>query len=266
VTDPRWQFERGDDCIITTAIHAGHELRPDVRAAMKLADADRLREEDPFTDAWTHCAKNSVVVNTSRFEMDLNRPRETAVYRQPSDAWGLEVWHTEPSDEIVAASLAAYDQFYEELGALCDQVLESHGRFVLLDLHSYNHRRGGPNGAVDDPELNPEINLGTESIDRAAWGDVVDVFAAALARIPYDDDSLDIRENVKFKGGAMTRWINARYGDRGCSIAVEMKKIFMNEWTGIPEEGAIESFAGIISSAADEVRNVLNPTEAAPAA
>src|SRR5690349_21074370 len=42
---PWWTVQRGGGPIVATAIHDGHGLRPDVAAAMKLPDADRLREE-----------------------------------------------------------------------------------------------------------------------------------------------------------------------------------------------------------------------------
>lgn len=220
---------------------------------MKLPEADRLREEDPFTDNWVDAAANTVVVHRSRFELDLNRPREKAVYVVPEDAWGLEVWQSEPPDEMVAESLAIYDDFYRELGDLCDQIVEKHGRLVVLDLHSYNHRRGGPSAPVDDPELNPEINLGTDTI-APSWDRVVEAFSKTMSELPFDDDVLDVRANVKFKGGQMTRWVNERYGDQGCSIAVEMKKIYMDEWTGELDEDVSIAIGRIIEAAAESVR------------
>lgn len=251
-----WTIETGRDPIIATAIHAGHELRANVADLMKLPEADRLREEDPFTDHWVDAAANSIVVHRSRFEFDLNRPREKAVYIAPEDAWGLDIWKSTPQDEIVEESLGIYDAFYDQLGELCDQIVETHGHVVVLDLHSYNHRRGGPNGPVDDPELNPEVNLGTESVDPS-WAPVVDAFAATMGELPFDDDVLDVRANVKFKGGNMSRWVNGRYGERGCSIAVEMKKMYMDEWSG-ELDGEISVVIGnIINSAADSVRAVL---------
>lgn len=36
--------------LIATAIHTGHELRPETVALMVLDEADRLREEDPLPD------------------------------------------------------------------------------------------------------------------------------------------------------------------------------------------------------------------------
>ena len=34
----------------------------------------------------------TVSVTRSRFEADLNRPRDRAVYLTPADAWGHQVW------------------------------------------------------------------------------------------------------------------------------------------------------------------------------
>ncbi len=223
---------------------------------MKLSEEDRLREEDPFTDLWVKFAPNSIVVDRSRFEVDLNRPREGAVYIQPSDAWGLDIWNSPPSDDMKERSLGMFDRFYDEMGQLCDELVETHGHVLVLDIHSYNHRRKGPDAAVDDPALNPEINLGTESI-HSAWRPLVDSFAGTMRELPFYDASLDVRENVKFKGGQLTRWVNERYGERGLSIAVEMKKIYMDEWSGILDEGITVTIGEILRAATDEARKSL---------
>lgn len=250
---PEWRVTRGNDPIVVTAIHAGHELRPEVSALMKLTSEDQLREEDPFTDNWVGIAQNSIVVDRSRFELDLNRPRDRAVYLQPDDAWGLEVWSSPPPPDLHQRSLDIYDRFYEELGSICDDVVSTHGHVLVLDLHSYNHRRSGPDGPVDDPELNPEINLGTESID-ATWEPVLSSFKETMSELPFFDGALDVRENVKFKGGQMTKWINERYGARGLSIAIEMKKIFMDEWTGVLDEAIAATIGRTLEAAAESAR------------
>jgi N-formylglutamate amidohydrolase len=248
----------GDDPIIATSIHAGHGLRPELEVLTKLSEADRLREEDPYTDRWIGVAENSIAVDVSRFEVDLNRPREKAIYVRPEDAWGLDLWQSEPSADVVDRSLELYDQFYLELGRLCDEVIQNHGRVIVLDIHSYNHRRKGADAAVDDPELNPEINLGTESI-KPSWTPVVSAFSETMSEIPFYDAALDVRTNVKFKGGNMSRWINDRYNDDGCSIAVEMKKIFMDEWSGVLDEGMSSAIGNILTAAAESARSALTP-------
>src|SRR5690606_22802921 len=99
-----------------------------------------------------------VVVHRSRFEVDLNRPRDEAVYTSPDTAWGLDVWGGDtPSDATVARSLALYDDFYATMTTLMDD-LARRGSFLVLDLHSYNHRRDGAGAPPAPAAENPEVN------------------------------------------------------------------------------------------------------------
>ncbi|HUF30259.1 MAG TPA: N-formylglutamate amidohydrolase, partial [Gemmatimonadaceae bacterium] len=224
--------------IVATAIHAGHALRAEVAGLLALDAAERRREEDPFTDLWTTVAPTRVVGTHSRFEVDLNRPRDGAVYRTPDEAWGLSVWREPLPDGVVKRSLAGYDAFYGEIGALLDEVHARFGVFAVLDLHSYNHRRDGPAAAPGAREANPEVNIGTSILDRDRFGRSLENFADAL-RDPVEGEALDVREDVKFRGGHFSRWILARYPGDACALAIEFKKTFMDEWTGEPDEARI---------------------------
>jgi N-formylglutamate amidohydrolase len=212
--------------VLASAIHAGHDVRDGLRSYLALDDAARLREEDPYTAEWTACAPTRIVVHRSRFEVDVNRPRDSAVYLTPAEAWGLDVWREALPGEMVATSLRHYDDFYAKVAQILDGIVERHGGFVLLDLHSYNHRRGGADAAADDPEANPEVNLGTGTLDRVRFARVVDTFVADLAEAGFD-----VQENVKFRGGNLAAWIHERY-PTGCVLAIEFKKTWMDEWTG----------------------------------
>ena len=65
---------------------------------------------------------------------------------------------------------------------LLAEKIRAHGSVVVYDLHSYNHRRAGPDGPPADPVQNPDVNLGTGSLDRDRWGPLVDRFMADLKR------------------------------------------------------------------------------------
>jgi len=214
------------------ANHNGHELRSEVAALSALDKASRLREEDPFTGEWAEVVPTSLVARRSRFEVDLNRPRVTAVYMTADDAWGLEVWKSTPAQTVIDASLSEYDAYYEALESLCREKQQQHGAFVVLDLHSYNHQRHGPFGAEADPAGNPEVNIGTGSMDRQRWGSLVDRFIHDLRTFDFLGRHLDVRENVKFVGRQFPKWVHTRFPETGCAIAIEMKKFFMDEWTG----------------------------------
>lgn len=228
-----WRLQRGDGPVVATAIHDGHDVRDDVLRHLALSEADRLREEDPYTGRWTEVAPTRVVGLRSRFEVDLNRPRDTAVYRTPEDAWGLEVWKGEVPDEVVALSLEGYDAFYGGLGELYRSMEARHGRFLVLDLHTYNHRRDGPDGPEAAAEENPQINVGTGTmLDRSRWAALIDRFMEGVAAYDFPGGRLDVRENIRFRGGACAAWAHRRFADSACVLSVEVKKFFMDEWTG----------------------------------
>lgn len=230
--DPLVMLHEESGPVVATAIHAGHAVRHEVARKLALDEATRLREEDPFTARLAAVAPTWMVPLRSRFEVDLNRPRDHAVYRGPGDAWDLEVWCEPCEEELIARSLAEYDVFY----ALLERVLREregrHGCFVLLDLHSYNHRREGADGPAADPALNPEINVGTGTLDRARWGHLVDRFCADLAASRVRGHALDVRENVAFMGGEIAAWVHRTFPATGCALAIEVKKTFMDEWSG----------------------------------
>ena len=248
MADTVWQFLHGEGPLVAAAVHAGHAVRDDVFANLTLEDRERLREEDPFTDQWTEIAPTRVVGLRSRFEVDLNRPREKAVYRRPEDAWGLNVWKREPPDSVIAESLAEYDAFYAATRELLSEIERDCGRFVVFDLHSYNHRRGGPDAPPDDAAENPQVNVGTGTMDRARWAPVVDRFLSDLRAYDFPGGRLDVRENVKFRGGQFSRWVHETFPQSGCALAVEFKKFFMDEWTGMPDSERIRAIGDALRS------------------
>ena len=221
--------------VVATAIHDGHAVRHEVAKRLALDEATRLREEDPFTGTLAAVAPTWLVPVRSRFEVDLNRPRDQAVYRGPDDAWDLDVWSEPFAEPLIERSLAEYDAFYALLERVLRERERRHGCFVLLDLHSYNYRREGADAPPADPALHPEVNVGTGMVDRARWGALIDRFCADLAACRVRGHPLDVRENVRFKGGYLCQRVHERFPERGCALAVELKKVFMDEWTGRPD-------------------------------
>jgi len=233
--------------LVTTAIHAGHDLRPEIAAKIALDGLTRRREEDPFTDRITAAGGLPVVVHRSRFEVDLNRPRHRCVYEEADAAWGLQVWREPLSEEQIERSRRLHDAFYEQLRGILDD-LARQGPFVVLDLHSYNHRRDGadrpPAPAID----NPEVNIGTGSMDRDRCGHLVDRFMGDLGEQVVDGHALQVAENVRFEGGYLCQWVHERYPDTGCALAVELKKVFMDEWTGQLDEQHLDELTAAFAA------------------
>jgi N-formylglutamate deformylase len=231
VTSDSYNFYTGDGPVVAVALHSGHHVRSELEPLFNLSNSERLREEDPYTDFLTAIVPARIVVRTSRFEVDLNRERSLAVYRTPEDAWGLKVWKEYPDDEMVEKSLAIYDRFYADSKVFLSGIICKYGYVVVYDIHSYNHMRDGPNAEPADPAANPDVNLGTANLNRRVWGQVVDGLVQDFRMFKYPGGQLTVGENTRFKGGHYSNWMQQEFGDQSCAIAIEFKKIFMNEWT-----------------------------------
>ena len=225
---------------------------------MNLSDPDRLREEDPFTGQAVVDVPTNIVVHRSRFEFDLNRGPGDAVYTTPEQSWGLEVWRGTPDEALVSDSLAIQASYYRMLGSLLDEIVAQYGRFVLIDVHSYNHRRDGPDGECTPQEDAPDINIGTFSMPRAEWAFLLDPLMDEMRRFAFNGRQLDVRENVAFQGkGEQTRFVHDRYPGKGCAIALEFKKFFMDEWSGEPDADELKAMRAFISHTASVAAELL---------
>ncbi|WP_158238385.1 MULTISPECIES: N-formylglutamate amidohydrolase [Luteimonas] len=254
--DPAWDLIVSDGPVIATAVHDGHLLRESLQARVKLDDEGRRREEDPLTGLLTTVGDIRLRVRTSRFEVDLNRSRDEAVYASPEACWGLDVWQQSPlPDDEIATSLALHDRFYAMFGELLDRTVDRWGCALLIDLHSYNHRRDGADAAPAPAAGNPDIELGFTTFDPDRWGDTAKRFANVLRRHPVRNALPDVRANVRFPtGGHFPEWVYATWGDKVCTISPEYKKIFMDEWTGQADIAALYALRDGLQKAVDAVR------------
>ena len=64
---------------------------------------------------------------------------------------------------------------------------------------------------------------------------------------------LDVRENVRFRGANVAAWAHERYPGRACVLALEFKKIFMDEWTGEADHARIDQLAAALAATIDPV-------------
>ena len=233
--------------IVVAAIHDGHEIREELYEYLAISDNVRLREEDPFTGRWLSISKNTIVTPYSRFEIDLNRVREKAIYRCAEDSWGLKVWKRTPEEDVFARSIQKYNAFYSSVEEQLKQLLKYNKYVVIYDLHSYNYRRNGRYKPPDCDSLNPEINLGTGTMIRDRWAPIVERFIHDVQQYDFLGGShLDIRENVKFRGGQFPRWLHQKFPNSICCLSIEFRKFFMDEWTGEPYTEKIKAIEELL--------------------
>ncbi len=245
---PNWTITLGESPLVATAIHNGHYVRNELNDWLAISEEARLREEDPFTGECASIADTHIIVHRSRFEVDMNRSMDTAIYQSPEDAWGMQVWKNPLPPDVIARSLSLYETFYDRLETILQEKSQQHDRFVILDIHSYNYRRSGANAPPAPVKENPEVIVGTSNMDSEYWAPVVTRFIKDLTEYPFEKRHLDVRKDIKFRGGYMARWIHDTFPRVACVLSIEFKKVFMDEWTGEPYPDHIDNLQNALQS------------------
>jgi len=255
-----WDLVIGHGPVVATAIHDGHRMRPSLLSELAIDESARRRDEDPLTGMLTSAGDVRLRARNSRFQVDLNRPRDKALSTDPADTWGIRFWNGPLPEDELALSRAEHDRFYSMFTALIEALLARWGCVLLLDIHSYNHRRDGAEAEAADPAGNPDIELGVTTLDAARWGETARRFADALRHKPVAGRLPDVRNNVRYPtGGHFPEWVYAKWGERVCTISPEYKKVHMDEWTGQVDIGALEDFRDGLERAVAAVRGDFLP-------
>lgn len=201
------------------AVHDGHQFRKELWANCLHTEYERWFEEDPCTKEFVKTQPIVIAGCDSRFEYDLNRDPENAIYE---DAWGKKLWK-EPLHPIQhATSLQKHEAFYSVVHALMQKLEEKFDMVVVYDMHSYNWRRW-------DREV-PVINLGTSNIDNARFGDSVEKWRQSLSelKLPNAMESTS-KINDTFQGnGYFLKYITQNFKNT-LVLATEFKKIYCDE-------------------------------------
>ena len=97
------------------AVHDGHQFRKELWDNCLHSEYDRWYEEDPETKNMVHSHPIVMAGMDSRFEYDLNRAPESAIY---TDAWGKQLWKKPLSEPMILKSLNKHVNFYKVVNAL----------------------------------------------------------------------------------------------------------------------------------------------------
>ncbi len=201
------------------AVHDGHQFRKELWENCLHTEYDRWFEEDPCTQEMVKSHPIVIAGCDSRFEYDLNRDPENAIYE---DAWGKQLWKNPLPETQKQISLKKHNRFYEVVHALISKLEDMFGAVVVYDMHSYNWRRW-------EREV-PVINLGTKNIDNHRYGDLVESWRASLSQLqlPYGIKST-AKINDTFQGnGYFLKYITQHFGYT-LVLATEFKKIYCDE-------------------------------------
>lgn len=210
--------------LAATAIHSSGRIRDELHPLLKIGPEDRRREEDPGTEFFLRNFPITITANDSRYEYDINRESERAIY---DIAWGNKVFNSPLDGREKEISLAKHTEFHHLMEIVAEYLIRDNDYGVILDLHSFNYRR-----KPYLPDNKPDINIGTRAVNRARFGDLIDAFISDLNNISINRRGVRTAENEIFTGGYLSRSLSFAYHDNLLVLAIEFKKIYMDEWTG----------------------------------
>lgn len=208
---------------ICAGIHDGHQFRESLWDNCMHTEYDRWYEEDPCTKQMVQSHPIVISGSDSRFEYDLNRPEETAIF---DTAWGKQLWKKPLTDDEKLRSLLKHANFYKVVHALITKIESIHNKVIVFDMHSYNWKRW--ERAV------PTWNLGTSNIDNKRFGTIVNSWSAKLStiKLPYDLPQTSLINDTFQGNGFFLKYITQNFNNT-LVLATEISKIYCDELTGV---------------------------------
>ncbi|MBV7268305.1 N-formylglutamate amidohydrolase [Winogradskyella luteola] len=205
------------------AVHDGHQFRKDLWNNCLHSEYDRWYEEDPETKSMVISHPIVIAGCDSRFEYDLNRDPENAVF---DTAWGKQLWKNPLPKKEKEKSLQKHTNFYKVVNALIAKLEEKFGVCIVYDMHSYNWQRW-------DREV-PTWNLGTTNIDNERFGVQVETWRQALAGIQLPHGiKQTAKVNDTFQGnGYFLKYITNNFKNT-LVLATEIAKVYCDEYKQI---------------------------------
>ena len=202
------------------AIHDGHQFRKELWTNCLHSEYDRWYEEDPETKNMVKTLPIVIAGRDSRFEYDLNRSPEEAVFET---AWGKQLWKEPLSEDLKAISLKKHANFYSVVFSLIKKLEDKFGFSVVYDIHSYNWRRW--NREV------PTWNLGTSNLDNHRFRKVIEDWRQSLSQIKFPNNIKSTSKiNDTFMGnGYFLKFITQNFKNT-LVLATEIAKVYCHEY------------------------------------
>ncbi|RNC89984.1 MAG: hypothetical protein ED555_11130 [Allomuricauda sp.] len=205
------------------AVHDGHQFRKSLWEVCWHSEYERWYEEDPCTLQMVQSHPIVIAGRDSRFEYDLNRAEDTAIY---TDAWGKELWKFPLDQETKEVGLKKHRDFYKVVGALMQKLESLHENVVVFDMHSYNWKRW-------EREV-PTWNLGTANIDADRFGTIAKSWSDKLGtmQLPNGIKSTSAINDTFQGNGYFLKYITQNFKNT-LVLATEIAKVYCDEYTGV---------------------------------
>ncbi|MFH1263472.1 MAG: N-formylglutamate amidohydrolase [Pseudomonadota bacterium] len=219
--------------LIGLAVHAGSRIREELQSKMGIEAEERKYDEDTYSDYFIADFPVQLIGLDSRYEYDVDRKREQAIYLKPFQCWGRKVWQTPPTKEEMEISYQKYDEAHELIDFFVNESIMKFGKATVLDVHTYSHKR--PLYGARTSTL-PVFNVGTTKLDRKSHTKAIDQLLADLKGVQLNGAAVTVAENDVFKGdGAIISALAPKY-PAALIVPLDIKKVFMDETSGKVDE------------------------------
>lgn len=235
---------------ICAAIHDGHQFRHELWDNCLHTEYDRWYEEDPETKRMINTQPIVLAGMDSRFEYDLNRPPEEAVFET---AWGKQLWKKPLPLDMKQQSLEKHSNFYKVVDVLISKLESQFTNCLVYDMHSYNWQRW-------DREV-PTWNLGTTNIDHDRFGEMVEIWRKSLSEIklPNNIKSTAKINDTFFGNGYFLKHITNNFKNT-LVLATEIAKVYCDEYKQIIYPEVVESVRKALQIKIPEHAELFNAT------
>ena len=242
-----WSFGESALPLVTTAIHAGHDLRPEVAQHTRSTTTPGVARRIPSPTAspcrWAADRRAPIALR--------GRPQPAAPQRVYEDARrrvGSRGVAGAAHGGAGRALRRLYDEFYADARRLPRRSRRPRpvrrARHALLQPPPRRRR-----SSAGVPWTNtPEVNVGTGSLDRDRWGHVVDRFIDDLAQQRVAGHRARRPGERPLPGGRALPAGARALPESGCALAIEFKKVFMDEWTGEPDDDHLAQLTGAFAA------------------
>ncbi|WP_397362705.1 N-formylglutamate amidohydrolase [Olleya sp. R77988] len=202
------------------AVHDGHQFRKELWDNCLHTEYERWYEEDPETKNMVASHPIVIAGMDSRFEYDLNRAPETAIYE---DAWGKQLWKNPLPKTQKQQSLDKHANFYKVVKALISKIESKFNMCIVYDMHSYNWKRW-------DREV-PTWNLGTSNVDNDRFGNDIEAWRQSLSELQLPNGIKSTSKiNDTFQGnGYFLKFITHNFNNT-LVLATEIAKVYCDEY------------------------------------
>ena len=205
------------------AVHDGHQFRKELWNNCIHTEYERWYEEDPETKNMVLSHPILIAGCDSRFEYDLNRTPEEAVFET---AWGKQLWKEPLPYNQKETSLNKHTNFYKVVHALINKLEQKFGVSIVYDMHSYNWKRW-------DREV-PTWNLGTSNVDNDRFGNEIESWKESLSelKLPNNIKSTSAINNTFYGNGYFLKYITKNFQNT-LVLATEIAKVYCDENSGV---------------------------------